>query len=148
MKKIEIHHIDRECRAVTTHTFPVRWGGEAFSDILESCIVEGDEAEALFQLMRRALNGSLDYTLCGHYPDYGLRVIENGATIFETTVCLTCANWIRVLHGQGERFSGEPVAFSELSAALQGFVPLSRESQDGLIHKKMLQAKMPPPESQ
>lgn len=148
MKVIEIHHIDRECRAVTGHTFPVRWGSDSASDILESRTVEGEEAEALFELMRRALQGRLDYALCGHYPDYGLRVIDNGAPVFETTICLMCANWIRVMHGQGERFSAHPEAFSELSSVLQGLLPLTRESQEALLAKKTMQAKIRSLESQ
>jgi len=69
MKIIEIHHIDRRCRAVTEHTFPVRWGSEKASDIFASRVVEGEEAEALLDLMRRALRGEVDQTLCGHHPD-------------------------------------------------------------------------------
>jgi hypothetical protein len=128
MTTIEVHHIDRHCRAQTRRTFPVKWfspDGPCVSDILASRTVAGEEALALRELLRRAFHGSVDETLCGHYPDYGLRVFENDTMQFETTLCLSCANWIRLLHGQPERFRIAPEVFPEFSAALQRLVPLS-----------------------
>jgi len=128
MRTIEVHHIDRKCRATTSRIFPVRWfspGGACFSDILTSRTIDGLDAAILYSLFEKSFVHIEDNTLCGHYPNYGLRCFDGDTLILETTVCLSCANWIGIVSGVAERFRIAPETFRELSSELQRLVPLS-----------------------
>jgi len=130
MKTVEIHHVDRKCRASTPWTFPVRWssaGGVCATDILGTRTITGREADLLQRLFEKAFVPLEDNTLCGHYPNYGLRCFDGDALILETTVCLSCANWIGAVAGGAERFCIAPEIFGELSSELQRLVPLSAD---------------------
>jgi len=128
MKTVELFHIDRKCRAVTSRTFPVLWfspGGACVADIFASRTFNGGDAEFLVSLFTRAFIRIEDETLCGHYPNYGLRCFDEGNLTLETTVCLSCANWIGVGSDGAERFCIASDVFPELSSELQHLIPLS-----------------------
>jgi hypothetical protein len=128
MKIVEVHHIDRKCRATTQHTFPVHWfspGGACVTDILASRTLTGSGAEQLAALFDRAFLLVPDTDLCGHYPNYGLRCFDDDALTFETTVCLSCANWIGIVGSAADRFRIAHEIFGELSSELQRLIPLS-----------------------
>jgi hypothetical protein len=128
MKTVEMYHIDRQCRAVTQRTFPVRWlstGGECVTDIFSSRTVNGSDADLFTNLLDRAFIQIEDLTLCGHYPNYGLRCFDGDKLTLETTVCLSCANWIGFIGAGAARFCIDPEVFPELSFGLQRLLPLS-----------------------
>ena len=132
MKLIDVHRLNRQRRATTDRTFPVRWftpGGPGPTDILASCTVTGDEADSLVTLFDAGFKLIEDTTLCGHYPNYGLRYFEDAALALETTVCLSCANWIADSNGVPERYRIDFSVFRELSSRLQLLLPLPPDEQ-------------------
>lgn len=121
---MELHLLDREVRPGDLGNFPVRWtisGGSGETAILRSCTITGKDAEELIGIFKQAFTFEPDMTLCGHYPNYGLRVFEGGSLLLETTVCLSCSNWVGFLAGRWDRFRIAHAA--TLSAALQRLLP-------------------------
>lgn len=128
MKSIELYHLDRDCRAITSNTFPVRWsasGSVGAADILANRTITGPDADHLAALFDRAFLLVPDTDLCGHFPNYGVRYFEGGELVLETTICLSCSNWIGVTRSSAERFRIAHSAFPDLSSALKHFLPLS-----------------------
>ncbi len=93
-------------------------------DVVARKMVAGPEAEEIGKLWRHLPHGG-DGAMC-HNPPFGLRFFEGRKTVFETTICWSCANF--------------SIEMGPFGLGTVGFAPQSRNAQEllGTLRLEMM----------
>lgn len=93
-ERIVIYLLDPRVVTNTTQTFPIGWENRK-TDIIASRSLSETESLELRSLLEDELGSNTNVPFCGHWPAYGVTILQNNKPISSVTLCGLCMTWAK-----------------------------------------------------
>jgi len=122
--KVTVHLLDHTDEKKTETRFWIDWC-ENWRGIVETKTVTGKAAEDIIAQMKQSLEDIESDKKCGHNPIYGIEVVYEDGSTFNTSLCFSCNTWVKPKTRMS--IAGKHGAENELCKKLRAVIELPDE---------------------